>query len=42
MQDLEKNFLKRISELRKNTEVNIDKRIDNVQDWIKECQKSQT
>lgn len=32
--------MKKLAEMKKNTDATIEKRIDSLQEWIKECQKN--
>lgn len=39
-EEQERIQMKKLAEMKKNTDATIEKRIDSVQEWIKECQKN--
>lgn len=39
-EEQERIQMKKLAEMKKNTDATIEKRIDSLQEWIKECQKN--
>lgn len=39
-EEQERIQMKKLAEMKKNTDATIEKRIDSVHEWIKECQKN--